>query len=75
MNNKRLHPSYSDRVVDKLPARPAPRNDRDFYEHYLALALEKASAGDRIEAENYYQHAEHYFRSAAVHGPAKSADT
>lgn len=32
------------------------------YEKYLALARDAASAGDRIGAENYYQHAEHYFR-------------
>lgn len=31
-------------------------------EKYLALARDAASAGDRIAAENYYQHAEHYYR-------------
>lgn len=31
-------------------------------EKYLALARDAHSAGDRITAENYYQHAEHYFR-------------
>lgn len=36
------------------------------YEYYIALAREKALSGDRIEAENCYQHAEHYFRSAAA---------
>lgn len=36
----------------------APRN----YERYLALAREAVSAGDMVEAENCYQHAEHYFR-------------
>lgn len=29
---------------------------------YIALARDAASAGDRISAENLYQHAEHYFR-------------
>jgi hypothetical protein len=29
---------------------------------YLVLARDAARAGDTIEAENYYQHAEHYFR-------------
>ena len=33
------------------------------YERYLALA--KAQAGDVIGAENYNQHAEHYFRSTS----------
>lgn len=29
---------------------------------YLALARDASAAGDRIAAENYYQHAEHYYR-------------
>jgi hypothetical protein len=33
------------------------------YERYLALAQAEAQAGDIVGAENYYQHAEHYFRS------------
>ena len=32
------------------------------YERYLALAREATLDGDTIEAENCYQHAEHYFR-------------
>jgi hypothetical protein len=32
------------------------------YERYLALALEEARSGNVVGAENYYQHAEHYFR-------------
>lgn len=32
------------------------------HERYLALAREAATNGDVIEAENYFQHAEHYFR-------------
>jgi hypothetical protein len=31
-------------------------------DRYLALAQAAASAGDAVEAENFYQHAEHYFR-------------
>jgi|LNFM01.2.fsa_nt_gb hypothetical protein len=31
-------------------------------EKYLALARDATSAGDRIAAENYFQHAEHYYR-------------
>jgi hypothetical protein len=36
---------------------------RRSYERYLALAQAHAQSGDVIGAENYYQHAEHYFRS------------
>jgi hypothetical protein len=32
------------------------------FERYLALAREATASGDRIAAENFYQHAEHYFR-------------
>ncbi|MFO1058083.1 MAG: DUF4167 domain-containing protein [Dongiaceae bacterium] len=31
-------------------------------EKYLAMARDASSAGDRIAAENYLQHAEHYYR-------------
>jgi Domain of unknown function (DUF4167) len=37
-------------------------NAYQVFERYIALAREAASAGDRIAAENFYQHAEHYFR-------------
>ncbi len=32
------------------------------HEKYLAMARDASSAGDRVAAENYLQHAEHYFR-------------
>jgi len=32
------------------------------YQRYLALARAAGLAGDMIAMENYYQHAEHYFR-------------
>jgi len=32
------------------------------YERYLALAQEEARSGNVVGAENYYQHAEHYYR-------------
>jgi hypothetical protein len=46
--------------------RSQARNAQNFqrnYERYLALARAEALAGDRIVAENYFQHTEHYFRS------------
>ena len=39
-----------------------PGNANRNYERYMALAREAALSGDTIEMENYYQHAEHYFR-------------
>lgn len=46
--------------------RPEPRgsqNAQRSYERYLSLAQAQAQVGDLVGAENYYQHAEHYFRS------------
>jgi hypothetical protein len=36
------------------------------YEKYLQLARDANSAGDRVMAENYLQHAEHYYRIMAA---------
>ena len=37
-------------------------------EKYQALAQDALLAGDRIGAENYFQHAEHYYRVVAANG-------
>ncbi len=37
-------------------------NAHQVLEKYLGLARDASSQGDRIAAENYFQHAEHYFR-------------
>lgn len=37
-------------------------------EKYQALARDALSSGDRIAAENFFQHAEHYLRVAAANG-------
>ena len=52
------------------PQRPEPvrrtqngaGNARQNYETYLARAREAKLAGDEVEMENCYQHAEHYLR-------------
>lgn len=36
------------------------------YEKYLQLARDANSGGDRVMAENYLQHAEHYYRILAA---------
>ncbi len=36
------------------------------YEKYLQLARDANASGDRVTAENYLQHAEHYFRIMAA---------
>lgn len=37
-------------------------NAQQLMEKYLALARDATSAGDRVLAENYFQHADHYYR-------------
>ncbi len=37
-------------------------NAHQVYEKYIGLARDATSLGDRIAAETYYQHAEHYYR-------------
>lgn len=39
------------------------------YDKYTALARDASSAGDRIKAESYLQHAEHYFRVIRAQQP------
>jgi hypothetical protein len=58
-------------------------NAYQVFERYIALAREASSAGDRIAAENLYQHAEHYYRIMQANGegqymtprPTTPADT
>jgi hypothetical protein len=43
------------------------------YEKYLQLARDAGSQGDRVMAENYLQHAEHYYRILMAQGPQAQA--
>src|ERR1700722_6578840 len=43
-------------------------NAYQVFERYVALAREAGSSGDRVAAENFYQHAEHYFRIMNANG-------
>ena len=50
-------------------SRPEPKNSHNAqrnYERYLTLAQAEAQSGNAIGAENYYQHAEHYFRMMSL---------
>lgn len=46
-------------------------NAQHIYEKYLQLARDASSSGDRVMAENYYQHAEHYLRIVQVNQPRR----
>ncbi len=43
-------------------------NARQVRERYLALARDATTAGDRITAEGYFQHADHYYRVMTANG-------
>ena len=45
------------------PESKGSQNAQKNYERYLALAQAEVRSGNLVGAENYYQHAEHYFRS------------
>lgn len=42
------------------------------YDKYQALARDAHSAGDRVKAENYLQHAEHYYRVIRATQPSNT---
>jgi hypothetical protein len=54
----------------RLPGNPrhAMANARTNYERYTNLAKDAARRGETIEAENLYQHAEHYLRMMREQG-------
>ncbi len=45
-------------------------NAHQVLEKYLTMARDASSQGDRVAAENYYQHAEHYFRVISAQNQA-----
>src|SRR5262245_562112 len=51
-----------------------PQNARQQYERYLARAREAQVAGDVVEMENCYQHAEHYLRVMRATGDERRAE-
>lgn len=55
-------PSRSQHFESNGPDVKVRGNAQQVVEKYLALAREATTAGDPVMAENYYQHAEHYYR-------------
>lgn len=64
MNTSR--PGQRQRGPRRTPAdRARPGNGaqpKSSYERYTTLAKAALAAGDHVGAENFFQHAEHYFR-------------
>jgi Domain of unknown function (DUF4167) len=59
---RRRAPSGASNAVNRQRQNGSGGNAHRNYERYLALAREATLNGDIVEAENFYQHAEHYFR-------------
>ncbi|MEJ1121081.1 DUF4167 domain-containing protein [Phyllobacterium sp. CCNWLW109] len=78
MGRKRLS-NKIDKNSTKSPGKrrsqvPLPRNQSSHnrspklsYESYLSQAQAAARSGNLVDAENFYQHAEHYFRILKNH--------
>jgi hypothetical protein len=58
-NNANPNRSWDSQGPENIKVRG---NAQTVYERYMQLARDASSAGDRVLAENYTQHAEHYFR-------------
>ena len=50
-------------------------NAQQVVEKYLALARDATTSGDRITAESYFQHAEHYYRVMNANGGFEGRET
>ena len=67
MNRHQKRP-FAGRSQTLRPELQGSHNARRNYDRYVALAQAELQAGDRVAAENYYQHAEHYFRMSSDRG-------
>jgi hypothetical protein len=63
-NNRGPAPHFRSRVPQSQPkGGTSPADAKRQYERYLALARAALMNGDAVEAQNFYQHAEHFFRT------------
>jgi hypothetical protein len=67
-NGRPRPPNRSQTFDSNGPGIKIRGNAYQVFERYVALAREAALSGDRIAAENFYQHAEHYFRIMNANG-------
>jgi len=54
--------------VSLAPSRTAPKTRKETMSDALHLARAEIQIGDTVGAENYYQYAEHFFRSMRARG-------
>jgi hypothetical protein len=68
--NNKPHHNMSNRTLESNgPDVKIRGTAQHIYEKYLQLARDANSTGDRVVAESYLQHAEHYFRLLVAQGP------
>jgi Domain of unknown function (DUF4167) len=68
-NGKRHVPLRSQTFESNGPDGKIRGTAQQVVDRYLALGRDAYSAGDPITAENFYQHAEHYYRLLSLEGP------
>jgi hypothetical protein len=71
-NNGRKHnnnmPNRSHTFESNGPDVKIRGSAQQVLEKYLMLARDAYSSGDRVQSENYFQHAEHYYRVIMANG-------
>jgi hypothetical protein len=71
--NGKRHPS-SRTFESSSPDAKVRGTAQQVLDKYLALARDSVTAGDRIAAEGYFQHAEHYYRILHVDSAPRQGD-
>jgi len=67
-NNRPRPPNRMQNFDSSGPSVKIRGNAYQVFERYIAMAREASSGGDRVAAENLYQHAEHYYRIMQANG-------
>src|SRR6266446_2358520 len=67
-NNRPRLPNRVQTFDSNGPSVKIRGNAYQVFERYVALAREAQTSGDRVAAENLYQHADHYFRIMNAQG-------
>jgi hypothetical protein len=74
-NNNRPQQSRNQTFDSSGPESKVRGTANQVYEKYLAMARDSQLSGDRVSAENFFQHAEHYFRIMVASGQLRPQPT
>ncbi len=70
-NGRRSHFGHGQSYDSNGPEVKVRGNASQVHEKYQSLARDAVASGDRVAAENYLQHAEHYYRLLHANAPAQ----